>query len=75
MAGEDCDADGFVIAWGRWPENANRPSLSLTRLLAIPDAEDPDWQPSYWYVDLEMTFPDSPSLAGLGELNESNTEG
>lgn len=71
--GEDCDGDGFIVQWGRWSWNDNRPSLLFTRQLAIPDAEGPDWQPSYWQVGLEMTFPDSPSLARLNELNESNT--
>jgi hypothetical protein len=73
VAGEDSDADGFIAQWGRWSWNENRPSLSFTRQLAIPDAEDPDWQPSLWQVELEMTFPDGPSLAGLDELNESST--
>jgi hypothetical protein len=59
--------------WGRWSWNDSRPSLSFTRQLAIPDAEDPDGQPGYWQVELEMTFPDVPSLVDLGELNESST--
>jgi hypothetical protein len=67
------DVDGFIVQWGRWSWNDNRPSLSFSRQLAIADAEDPDWQPSYWQVELEMTFPDAPSLADLDELNESST--
>ena len=67
------DVDGYIVQWGRWSWNDSRPSLSFTRQLAIPDAEDPDRQPSYWQVELEMTFPDVPSLADLDELNESST--
>ena len=67
------DADGYIVQWGRWSWNDSRPNLSFTRQLAIPDAEDPDGQPSYWQVDLEMTFSDVPSLTGLDELNESST--
>jgi hypothetical protein len=73
MTGEDSDADGFIVQWGRWSWNDHCPSLSFTRQLAIPETEDSDWQPSYWQVELEMTFPDLPSLTGLDELNESDT--
>jgi hypothetical protein len=69
----DGDVDGFLVQWGCWPWNGNRPSLSFTRQLAIPDADDPEWQPSYWQVELQLTFRDEPDLAGLDELNESST--
>lgn len=69
----DQDGDGFIVQWGRSSWNGYRPSLSFTRQLAIPDAEDPAWQPSYWQLDLAMTFEDQPGLAGLDELNESDT--
>jgi hypothetical protein len=70
---EGSDADGFIVQWGRWSWNDNLPALSFTRQLAIPDADDPAGQPSYWQVDLQMTFQDEPNLAGLDELNESDT--
>lgn len=70
---DESDADGFIVQWGRWSWNGNRPSLSFTRQLAVPDPDDLFLQPSYWHVELEMTFQDEPSLAGLGELNESST--
>ena len=70
---EDEDGDGFIVQWGRWSWNDNRPSLSFTRQLGIPDADDPHGQPSYWQIDLAMTFEDEPDLAGIDELNESDT--
>jgi hypothetical protein len=73
VSGDDADADGFIVQWGSWSWNDKRPSLSFTRQLAIPDADDPEWQPSYWHVELEMTFQEEPGLAGLDELNESSS--
>jgi hypothetical protein len=73
LTDEDSDSDGFIVQWGRWSWNDGLPSLVFTRQLAIPDGEDPHWQPSYWRVELEMTFPNDRGLAGLDELNESNT--
>ncbi|OLB79915.1 MAG: hypothetical protein AUI14_08855 [Actinobacteria bacterium 13_2_20CM_2_71_6] len=73
VSADDSDADGFIVQWGRWSWNDKRPSLSFTRQLAVPDANDPGWQPSYWHVELEMTFQDEPSLVGLDALNESNS--
>jgi hypothetical protein len=73
VPGDDSDADGFIVQWGRWPWNGERPSLSFTRQLAIPDPDDPESQPSYWHVDLQMFFRDEPGLVGLDELNESST--
>jgi hypothetical protein len=72
--GEDSDADGFIVQWGRWlGRDTLRPYLSFTRQLAIPDAEDPERQPSYWQIELLMLFDDEPSLAGIDELNERNS--
>lgn len=68
----DCDADGFIVQWGRWSWNSNRPGLCFTRQLAIPD-EGFDSRPSYWQVELAIVFPDGPSLLGLDQLNESDT--
>ncbi|MEJ3745334.1 hypothetical protein WEI85_18830 [Actinomycetes bacterium KLBMP 9797] len=73
LPGDDCDADGFIVQWGRWSWNDKRPALCFTRQLAVPDPEDPDGQPSYWQVELEMLFQDEASLEGLDELNESNS--
>jgi hypothetical protein len=74
VSAEDEDGDGFIVQWGRWSWNDNRPSLSFTRRLGIPDADDPDGLPSYWQVDPAMTFEDGPDLAGIDELNESDTD-
>jgi hypothetical protein len=73
VSGEDADADGFIVQWGCWPWSDGRPSLSFTRQLAVPDADDPDWQPSYWHVELQMVFSNELGFAGLDELNESDT--
>jgi hypothetical protein len=73
VSGDDSDADGFIVQWGCWSWNDERPSLSFTRQLAVPDPEDPDGQPSYWHVELELIFQDEASLVGLDELNESDT--
>jgi hypothetical protein len=70
---KDEDGDGFIVQWGRWSRNDDRPSLSFSRQLAIPDADDPDSQPSLWHVDLAMTFEDEPELARIGQLNESSS--
>jgi hypothetical protein len=73
VAGDDCDADGFIVQWGRWSWNDKRPALCFTRQFAVPDPDDPGGQPSYWQVELEMLFHDEANLEGLDELNESNT--
>jgi hypothetical protein len=73
LPGDECDADGFIVQWGCWSCNDKRPALCFTRQLAIPDPDDPDGQPSYWQVELEMIFQDEASLEGLDELNESST--
>jgi hypothetical protein len=73
LPGDDCDADGFIVQWGCWSWNDKRPALYFTRQFAVPDPDDPEGQPSYWQVELEMIFHDDASLEGLDELNESNT--
>ena len=72
----DPDADGFIVQWGRYSWNGKRPSLSFTRQLAITDGsdpDDPDRQPEYWQVDLQMSFDDEPDLSGLDQLEVRDT--
>jgi hypothetical protein len=72
-SGADFDVDGFAVQWGCWSWNGRRPALSFSRLLAIPDTDDPEGQRAYWQVDLQLTFHEDPALAGLDEMNESGT--
>jgi hypothetical protein len=71
---EDSDADGSIVQWGRSSgHDMRRPYLSFSRQLAVPDAVDPERQPSYWHVELQMTFDDGPGLTGIDELDEQNS--
>lgn len=69
------DADGFIIQWGRYTWTDRRPSLSFTRQLAITDDSeaDPDRDPAYWQIDLQMCFADKPELAGIDNLEVQDT--
>lgn len=71
------DADGFLVQWGRYSWNDRLPSLTFTRQFAV-DVRDAwagkDWyQPEIWQVNLEMVFPDTPELAGLGRPVPADT--
>ncbi|GIH05294.1 hypothetical protein Rhe02_33610 [Rhizocola hellebori] len=72
-----CDADGFIVQWGRYSWNDGLPSLSFTRQLAVDvraQWTDKEWyQPEYWQVSLDMVFPDHATLADLDQLNVSNS--
>ena len=71
-ADRDCDADGFIVQWGRYDRPRNRPSLSFTRQMAVDVratwTESGWYQPEYWQVDLQLVFDDAPALVGIGEL-------
>jgi hypothetical protein len=75
--GQDRDADGFIVQWGRYSWHDRLPSLSFSRQFAV-DVRDtwtePDWyQPEYWQVSLDLVFPDAAALADLDRLNVQNT--
>ncbi|MEV1142317.1 hypothetical protein [Micromonospora sp. NPDC049799] len=72
----DCDADGFIIQWGRHSWNGHCPSLTFTRQVAIVDADDQDGtctDSEYWQVSLKMRFDDGPDLTGIGDPPEQDT--
>ncbi len=67
IAGPEDDGDGFIVEWGVWDWNGDRPALSLGRLLAVDedaDRSDPHGQPAYWKVDLEVFFAEDSPWAG-----------
>ncbi|GAA4606451.1 hypothetical protein BJY16_005838 [Actinoplanes octamycinicus] len=72
------DADGFMVQWGRYSWNDRLPSVAFTRQFAV-DVRDAwtapeDWyQPELWQVNLEMVFPDTPELAGVGRSSPADT--
>jgi hypothetical protein len=60
---DGCDADGFIVQWGRYSWTAERLCLSLTRQLAVADGADradPGGNAQYWQIDLQMCFDDAP---------------
>lgn len=64
----DNDGDGFSIEWGRWVWAGRRPCLAFRRLLGVLDTEDrqdPQDQPEYWTVELELSFAEDPAWADL----------
>ncbi|MGW1674481.1 hypothetical protein [Streptomyces sp. NPDC002324] len=70
------DGDGFIAEWGRWDWNDDQPSLSFGRLLAVTGAggrDDPEWQPEYWKVELQLVFAEDPAWADLGSLRCQDT--
>jgi hypothetical protein len=73
----DCDADGFVVQWGRYGWQDRRPSLTFTRQFAVDVRAtwpEPGWyQPEYWQVNLELVFDDVPALADIGELEVADS--
>ncbi|MFD9083810.1 hypothetical protein [Streptomyces erythrochromogenes] len=67
IAGQEDDGDGFIVEWGVWDWNGDRPALSLGRLLAVDehgDRSDPYWQPEYWKVELQVFFANDSPWAG-----------
>ncbi|WP_327248445.1 hypothetical protein [Streptomyces sp. NBC_01320] len=72
------DGDGFIVQWGRWSWNDDRPALAFTRQLAVSDEGDQDdefWQPQHWNVELELFFADAPAWADLGDMAWTNSMG
>lgn len=70
------DGDGFIAEWGRWDWNDDQPSLSFGRQLAVTGAggrDDPDRQPEYWKVELELIFAEDPAWADLDRLGHQDT--
>jgi hypothetical protein len=73
----DEDGDGFIVQWGRWSWNDHRPSLSMTRQLAVVDASSKDaydYQPELWQIVLTMLFDDRPELQRLEPPETSDTD-
>ncbi|MEU6236965.1 hypothetical protein [Kitasatospora sp. NPDC047058] len=65
------DGDGFIVQWGRWSWNDDRPALVFTRQFAVHDERDQDGgfsQPQRWNVELELFFGDAPAWADLGDM-------
>ncbi len=78
IAPAEDDGDGFIVQWGRWSWNDDRPALAFTRQFAVideGDTEDEFWQPELWGVDLELFFDDSAAWADLDELAWSDSMG
>jgi hypothetical protein len=75
--GQDSDADGFIVQWGRYGWNDRLPSLTFTRQYAVDVREpwtEPDWYPQeLWQVSLHLVFSDHPALTDLGELPATDT--
>jgi hypothetical protein len=70
------DGDGFIVEWGRWGWNDDQPALSFGRLLAVneaDDSDDPDWQPEYWKLELQLIFGEDPAWANLDSLGHQDT--
>ncbi|MFF4843703.1 hypothetical protein [Streptomyces collinus] len=70
------DGDGFIVEWGKWDWCDDQPSLSFGRLFAVNDAgdrDDPDWQPEYWKVELQLIFAEDPAWADLDSLGHQDT--
>lgn len=76
IEGPDDDGDGFIVQWGRWDWNGDRPALSFGRRLAVSAAhgrDDPAWQPEYWHVELQLVFAEDPAWVDLGSLARQDT--
>ncbi|MFJ6486417.1 MULTISPECIES: hypothetical protein [unclassified Streptomyces] len=72
------DGDGFIVQWGRWSWNGDRPALVFTRQFAVRDEDDQDdefWQPQRWSVELELFFADSPAWADLDDTARADSMG
>ncbi|WP_336115011.1 hypothetical protein [Streptomyces sp. PTD9-10] len=51
-------------------------ALSFSRLLAVSesdDRDDPDWQPKYWKVELQLVFAEDPAWTDLDRLGHQDT--
>ena len=63
----ESDRDGIIVQWGRYSWNDHRYSVSFTRQFAVvdegDDPTDPEWQPCYWQVQLDLLFDDEPQVS------------
>lgn len=76
IAGPEDDGDGFVVQWGRWGWNDDRPALSFVRQLAVTEDGEWDgscWQSAYWQVELQLVFGEDPAWADLGGFGRQDT--
>ncbi|KUN45097.1 hypothetical protein AQJ27_23795 [Streptomyces olivochromogenes] len=74
--GPENDGDGFIVEWGRWSCDEERPALSFGRLLAVnggQERDDPHWQPEYWKVELQLCFADDPAWSDVDSLGFQDT--
>jgi hypothetical protein len=72
------DSDGFIVQWGRWSWNENRPALAFTRQIAVSDegARDDEFrQPHLWAFELQLLFAEDPAWADVAELAWSDSMG
>jgi hypothetical protein len=76
VEGFEKDDDGFVVQWGRWDWNDNRPALSFVRQLAVVVADERDdsgGQPEHWQVELLLVFGEDPAWEHLDSLGHPDT--
>jgi hypothetical protein len=60
----DSDADGFILQWGRWSWNNNRPSMSFIRQVAVPCEGDQSGDcVELWQIELVLFYEDSVMLS------------
>ncbi|MFJ3617945.1 hypothetical protein ACIPSH_07280 [Streptomyces iakyrus] len=70
------DGDGFIVQWGRWDWNDDRPALSFGRQLAVTEVgerDDPHGQSEHWQVELQLIFGEDPAWADLDSLGHHDT--
>ncbi|MGW3724337.1 hypothetical protein [Streptomyces sp. NPDC000851] len=70
------NGDGFIAEWGRWGWTDDQPALSFGRQLAVTGAggrDDPEWQPEYWKVELQLVFAEDPAWADVDSLGHQDT--
>lgn len=76
IEGPESDGDGFIVQWGRWDWNGNRPAMSFGRQLAVSAghrSDDPEWQPEYWQVEVQLVFEEGPGWVDLDRLGHQDT--
>ncbi|WP_181649667.1 hypothetical protein [Streptomyces sp. WAC00263] len=75
IEGPENDGDCIIAQWGKWDWNEEQPTLSFGRQLAVSegDRRDPDWQPAYWLVELELRFADDPAWSDIDSVGLQDT--
>ncbi|WP_327351899.1 hypothetical protein [Streptomyces sp. NBC_01304] len=75
IEGPGDDGDCIIAQWGKGDWNAGQPTLSFGRQLAVSDRDqsDPDRQPAYWLVELELRFADDPAWSDLDSIGLQDT--